>query len=239
MSPEATILVSEIFGPTIQGEGPYTGHPAAFLRTAVCNQACVWCDTPYTWDWTRYDRTVEIHPMTAFEVASEVENHLPQATPWNRQLLVVSGGEPMLQQDRLVQALNILSRDVMVQVETAGTITPREGFDLRVHLYVVSPKLAHSGNPVEKRYKPEALQALSHTHRAMWKFVCQQPSDVLEAEVIVRTLGLEGPVYVMAEGTTPRRLAEVERTLVEPVLQLGWRLTPRFHVDIWNAARGH
>ena len=51
--------VNEIFGPTIQGEGPHTGRLVGFLRLAGCNLACSWCDTPYSWDWTKYDKAEE------------------------------------------------------------------------------------------------------------------------------------------------------------------------------------
>ena len=44
----------EIFQ-SIQGEGINMGIPTAFLRLAVCNLSCSWCDTRYTWDWKAYD----------------------------------------------------------------------------------------------------------------------------------------------------------------------------------------
>ena len=39
--------ISEIFGPTIQGEGPLIGRPTVFVRTAGCDYRCTWCDTLY------------------------------------------------------------------------------------------------------------------------------------------------------------------------------------------------
>ena len=62
------LRVNEIFGPTFQGEGPHAGQSAVFLRTSGCNLNCSWCDTPYTWDWERYDREAETHPMAPNEV---------------------------------------------------------------------------------------------------------------------------------------------------------------------------
>ena len=41
------IRVSEIFGPTVQGEGPQIGCPTYFIRTGGCDYRCSWCDTPY------------------------------------------------------------------------------------------------------------------------------------------------------------------------------------------------
>ena len=36
---------------SLQGEGPETGRPSIFVRLSLCNLTCVWCDTPYTWNW--------------------------------------------------------------------------------------------------------------------------------------------------------------------------------------------
>src|SRR5215831_5300129 len=42
-----SIAISEIFGPTVQGEGPLIGQPTVFVRTGGCDYRCVWCDTLY------------------------------------------------------------------------------------------------------------------------------------------------------------------------------------------------
>src|SRR5438046_5626962 len=65
-----TLVVSEIFGPTFQGEGPSLGRRCVFLRLGACNLHCRWCDTPYTWDWTgrngiEYDPRQELRRIGA------------------------------------------------------------------------------------------------------------------------------------------------------------------------------
>ena len=48
---DSGLIVSEIFGPTIQGEGPFSGRRAFFLRLGICNLRCTFCDSKFTWDW--------------------------------------------------------------------------------------------------------------------------------------------------------------------------------------------
>ena len=53
--PAGTLPVAEVFAPTFQGEGPYLGRSADFIRLGGCNLTCYGCDTPYTWDASRYE----------------------------------------------------------------------------------------------------------------------------------------------------------------------------------------
>ena len=43
------IYINEIFGPTIQGEGPHAGMKCNFVRVACCDFSCSWCDTKSAW----------------------------------------------------------------------------------------------------------------------------------------------------------------------------------------------
>lgn len=226
MDSGVSLMVSEVFGPTVQGEGPLVGTPASFVRLMGCNLACSWCDTPYTWDGTRYDLKAEGRRMTVEQVARQVRAH---GTP----LVVITGGEPLLQQHRLGALLDLLP-DRRVQVETAGTLRPLhiEGVE-----YVVSLKLAHSGNTQALRYDPVAIEGFASARVLAWKFVLRDESDYAEVDRIVERHRLD-PVYVMPEGTDESILAARMRHLAPGAIERGYHLTPRLHIDLWGHRRG-
>jgi organic radical activating enzyme len=150
----------EIFR-TVQGEGPSAGVPAVFVRLAECNLRCTWCDTAYTWDWSRHDRekeTIEID-----DVVARVRAHASAATT-----VVFTGGEPLLQQDEIAKTTSALD-GFRIEIETNGTITPDGTLATRVDQWNVSPKLASSGNAERARLRPAALGWFATSQRAFFK----------------------------------------------------------------------
>lgn len=106
-----SLQVHSVFN-TIQGEGPFTGHAAVFIRLAGCNLQCPACDTDYTTD--RWNST----PFTLTQMAQEM-----RSAP---SLVVITGGEPFRQNiyplvDSLIEA------GYTVQIETNGTLPPPDG----------------------------------------------------------------------------------------------------------------
>ena len=228
---EPTLAISEVFGPTLQGEGPTLGRRAGFVRLGRCNLDCRWCDTPYTWDWERYDPAVEV---TAVPVADVVE----QLDAMTVDRVVVTGGEPLLQQRRLVPLLEACRlRGWAVEVETNGTLAPDPEVAARVAAFNVSPKLANSGVPADRRIRPDALAALLATRRAAFKFVATGPADLDEIAALVDAHGLH-PIWVMPEGTDAATIAAGLAALAGGVVDRGWNLTPRLHVLAWGDVRG-
>src|SRR6476469_8816906 len=85
------IMVSEIFGPTIQGEGPQIGQPTTFVRTGGCDYRCVWCDTLYA---VLPEHTAEWTPMDPLAILAELDRLRGDHAPgW----ITLSGGNPALQ----------------------------------------------------------------------------------------------------------------------------------------------
>jgi 7-cyano-7-deazaguanosine (preQ0) biosynthesis protein QueE len=221
------VIVSEIFGPTFQGEGPSAGQRAGFVRLGRCNLWCQWCDSKYTWDWANHDPAVELSTWTTEDVLRRLD-------AMDINLVVITGGEPLLQQRQLVPLLEAChQRRWRVEVETNGTVAP----NVAVTQWNVSPKLNNSGIPLERRYRPDVLRAFQATGRAVFKFVVAERSDLDEVDAIVEECSL-GDVWIMPEGTDAAAITARLSDLAEPVLSRGWRLTPRLHILIWGDRRG-
>ncbi|MFL6203777.1 MAG: 7-carboxy-7-deazaguanine synthase QueE [Acidimicrobiales bacterium] len=225
------LVIAEVFGPTFQGEGPSTGRRAGFVRLGRCNLDCAWCDTPYTWDWERYDPAVELRAEAVASVVAQLASMAPE-------IVVITGGEPLLQQRRLVELLEACAgRGWPVEIETNGTIVPDGQLVELVTRWNVSPKLENSGVPLDKRVRPRALAALLATGRAAFKFVVTDAGELDEVAQLVDAHGL-APVWIMPEGSEPGAWLDRARALSDAVLARGWNLSPRLHVLLWGDDRG-
>ncbi|KAA6212329.1 7-carboxy-7-deazaguanine synthase QueE [Streptomyces albofaciens JCM 4342] len=221
----------------MQGEGPSAGRRCAFLRLGGCNLSCRWCDTPYTWDWSgvgdsgvAYAPKDELHPIPWREV-------LERLLAYGTDLVVVSGGEPLSQQNRLlplVRALRDHGRDV--EIETNGTIAPDTGLVAVGVRFNVSPKLSHSGDPEDRRIVPGALRALAAVPGTAFKFVCRGEEDLDEVASLVDRCGTR-PVWIMPEGQTSEATHRHLAQLGDHVVARGWNLTTRLHVAVWGDRR--
>lgn len=243
--------INEIFGPTIQGEGSAAGRHCVFIRLAMCNLECSWCDTPYTWAFTPekagshvtgkiWDRDEQVREMSVYEVLDEV-----QRTCWDFKALptifVVSGGEPLIQQhdlSTLADTLNAFGNQI--HIETAGTIQPVNILDEVVDQYNVSPKLNNSGNLLSKRYKPDVLRWFANNRKAWFKFVVTGEQDFDEIDNIVEECNIDySRVMVMPEGVSLERNLEVAKAVESHAKQRAYGITLRTHIALWEDQRGN
>jgi 7-carboxy-7-deazaguanine synthase len=226
----SALRVAEMFA-SFQGEGPSAGERAAFIRLSGCGVGCSWCDEPQTWDWSRFSREQETR-------RAGVDEACAWAVGTGAGLAVITGGEPLGQQ-RAVTGLAgaLVAAGLRVEVETSGTVIPARELCAVVSMFSVSPKLANSGVPLERRIRPEALAAFAACGKAVFKFVACGTGDLDEAGELAARFGL-APVWIMPEGTTAGRVLAGMRELADGVLERGWNLTGRSHVLIWGDARG-
>lgn len=227
---------------TLQGEGVSIGKPAIFVRLAKCNLACVWCDTPYTWNWTttnfkheddvKYNKNEEIVTLTPLQVADIISEF-----ECNR--VVFTGGEPMLQQNEIAEVCFFLGDDYIFEIETNGTITPTDRLLAEISQFNVSPKLSSSGNKLNKAIKTPILKKFAETNKAWFKFVIGTEQDLFEAIQIIQDCEIAKiAVYFMPEGRSESAIEQNSKILAEICKQLAVNFTTRLHVLLWGAKKG-
>ena len=185
---------------TLQGEGVQSGSRAVFLRFAGCNlwsgreedrasAECRFCDT----DFVGTDGEGGGKFASAEELAAHVEALWGERR--EHRLVVITGGEPMLQLDRaLVDALH--DHEFRVAVETNGTLPALDGLDW----ICVSPKagtqvVQRSGDELklvwpQEGIDPAELEGWSFDHFLVQPMDCQLREAALEAAI---RLAMERP----------------------------------------------
>ena len=201
------------------------------------------CDTPYTWNWIgthfkhpqKFDKKAENHKVMSDDLLSEIRR-FGRRFPSIR-MLVVTGGEPLLQQARLPPLLGPLKNEGWrIELETNGTISPsRSMFDC-VTQFNVSPKLLNSGQRFEHRLRHDALMALSTNENCIFKFVVRNYEENREIKEIVNTFNLR-QVWLMPEATTREEHEKSEPMVALMAKQNGWNYTPRDHILMYGNER--
>lgn len=235
---------------SIQGEGLNAGTPAVFVRTAQCNLHCTWCDTDYTWNWlgTRFKHIREAEPayqkydpevwMGTFEVPKIAE----RVSAYSCYQVVLTGGEPLLQQDALLSLIHHLRQvnpAFYFEVETNGTILPTEEFQAAINQYNVSPKLANSLNPKNLREKAAVYHFFVQNPKALFKFVVTSADDWKEVDHLRQLYQIPASkIWLMPEGSDSDALEQKRWWVVDLCKQNNFRYSDRLHVQIWGNKKG-
>lgn len=194
--------VSEIFY-SIQGEGINIGKPAVFLRLSGCNLRCGFCDTKYAWKSGQ---------------KMDLDQILKAIGKYPVKHLVVTGGEPLLQQSELKELIKNL-KDYYIEIETNGTVTPK--LNKFNGVYNCSPKVGELKRfPKSKTY---------------YKFVVNEPEDIV---AVKKFKFPKDKIILMPRGTRRRELLKKSIWLVEICKKQGFRFSPRLHIDIWGDKKG-
>ena len=235
------IAINEVFGPTIQGEGHFTGTPSVFVRLNGCNLRCCFarpgskepssiCDTPYTSHCpekpTMYD-TDEL-AKAIVERIDCIGGHCENSH------IIITGGEPMLQQEAILDLLNTLHDEHdcfnQVTIETNGSISPYKDFNSEEIFWSVSPKLSNSCN-FEGTDVPKAMREQHRKSRInisalasivmsgqdyQLKFVYSGPETVAEIQALIGDIkeeitNLQSP---WAQDIIQHRLNEIDRHIM-------------------------
>lgn len=219
--------ISSVFGPTLQGEGKSSGLKVMFIRLAMCNLHCSWCDTKYTWDWKNFDIEKEIHNVSISEIISQLGTEVKS--------IVISGGEPLLQQNELILLIRQL-KGYWIEIETNGTITPQPELVQLVNQFNCSPKLSNSSDSFSLRIKQVPLEKFVVIGKTNFKFVVSSLQDIEEILHLVKTYEMK-EVYLMPEGITKEELAEKEEIVKNLCIENGFYFSPRLHITELGGGR--
>ncbi len=214
--PAGRLLIHEIYR-SIQGESTFAGLPCAFVRLAVCDARCTWCDTPH-----------------AFTQGSlhDLEDVIRRVEALRCDLVEVTGGEPLLQEEVYPLMAGLADRGHTVLLETSG-MHALSRVDRRVHI-IMDLKCPDSGECARNRW--QNLEELKPTDEV--KLVVASRRDFDWAANAVREHRLDRRFTVLVSAVfgrvTPRELAE---WLLESGLTM--RLQLQIHKYIWDPqARG-
>jgi len=207
--------VTEIFF-SIQGEGTRAGRPCVFVRFTGCDLRCGYCDTAYAFHGGR--------DLTRAEIRAEVARHPCK-------LVLLTGGEPLLQRELPELAQDLLSRGYEVTVETHGQ-RPTEALPPQV-VRIVDVKTPGSGEMTTDFGYLDRLRPHDEV-----KFVVCSEEDWRWSLDVIRRHRLEGRVPLLV---SPVHGAVDAKDLARWILESGVeaRLNLQLHKIVWGAdARG-
>lgn len=236
--PPRTFPVVEIFGPTIQGEGPDAGLPCSFVRFGGCDYRCSWCDSMHAVEPEQVRKAQRLSTQ-------DILDRLP-----NTELVVLSGGNPaLLDLDELVRRLH--HKGHRIAVETQGSRW--KGWMASVERLVVSPKPPSSGMVTPEHdgevafFMQQARAELSSSRIALKIVVFNQEDFGWARDFFERYPSLDA--YMSAgtpvgedERTTIVQVRERYRLLCEAVAKDGGmddvKVLPQLHVIAWGTKLG-
>ncbi len=214
--PAGTLLIHEIYR-SVQGESTFAGLPCVFVRTAVCDARCVWCDTPHAFN--------QGHSWTLDDIVARV-------TELRTPLVEITGGEPLVQPEVLPLMTRLADLGHTVLLETSGAHDVG-AVDRRVHI-IIDLKCPDSGECAHNRWAN--LELLKPTDQIKFVIASRQDFDWTAATIEQHRLDERFVVLLSAVfgSVTPRQLTE---WLLESGLQV--RVQVQLHKVIWDPkARG-
>lgn len=238
------LAISEVFY-SIQGEGKTVGIPSVFVRLGGCNLMCggmgtqfdgelhnqaEWrCDSIEVWMKAQSKQLNEILPEDCIEAIK------------NDAHIVLTGGEPMMQQKGLESFITYIKENIndkpFFEVETNGTIMPSDFLLKEVNLWNCSPKLRNSGMDLEMTFKPEIIKCLNK-YNTIFKFVLNAEKEWNEIKKHYLPIVDKRKVYLMPAGENQELLNENKLKIVNLAIENHLNFTTRLHIEIWNKKTG-
>lgn len=237
---EHKLPVSEIFGPTLQGEGPYAGQACWFIRLGGCNLSCVWCDTPYA---------TGQHGTPMSQVAKRSIDDILATIPagWR---VILTGGEPLMHTGMPAFQLllaGLQAKQAEIHVETNGMFVPDTATGALISHFTVSPKINVAMR--HANHHPSLGDWHDHQAKTAMKWVVDgldQPGVLAalpERVARIRQLSQDhgvpaGQVWLMPEGELLPDLQKHWADIAQAAADAGVNATHRLHTLAWGNEPG-
>ncbi len=237
-----TLTISEIFGPTIQGEGTLMGEPTVFVRTGGCDYRCSWCDTLHAVDSAYRHTWAQLETHDVWEQIQELSGGQPITVS-------LSGGNPAIQD--FSQLISIGKENgYRFALETQGSIS-KDWFG-QLHTLVLSPKPPSSGEVVDWDKFEACLELAGSSPNCVLKIVVFDSTDFDWARKVSERYP-HLPLYLQPGNHTPPPPEDIDATvdmdgimdrmhwLVDKTIEEQWfkpRILPQLHVLLWGNKRG-
>jgi 7-carboxy-7-deazaguanine synthase len=219
--------VNEIFGNTIQGEGPFAGHPAIFIRLFGCvTPFCSFCDTPYSWK----SPSKEAHELTPQQILKKITTlNLDK-----QKIVIITGGEPFIQNE-IYDLIYILQKNnFKIQVETSGKANI---FLTKLNKYITPITIVMSPKQYNNKFKivnPKTLLTANY-----YKFVVKTESDLKNVLKFIKKYNLpKNKTYLMSQGSTRKEQLQLIKQTINWCYKNNLLYSPRLHTLAYNLKRG-
>ena len=242
----STLMVSEIFGPTLQGEGSMVGCQTHFVRLGGCDFRCSWCDSTFAVQphhrpsWERLDIEEIVRRVQALGASSQVG--------W----VTISGGNPALFKAAGELCLALQSVGYRVAIETQGSVAPRWLADFDHVCLSPKPPSSWMDHNLDDLLTAYAYAQNAGSHAI--KIVVFDEQDLAWASRIIGVLKahrVSRETFFYLSAGTPHWFEE-EKTKQAIIEQTKWlvtqtklhphledvRILPQLHVLLWGNARG-
>ena len=258
--------VVEIFGETIQGEGPYLG-PAVFVRFGLCNLKCegfgctrvapngevvTGCDTIHAVSpkfkntWTEYTKSTDLIDAINKVGDPMLERYRELGTNKKFQL-VVTGGEPTMWWDNeifqtMLKYFHDRNFHITVETNASRNIEFTEDYQ-RALQFSMSVKLSVSGEPERKRLNFDAINnIIKNSNGSYFKFVVNPETWESTKDEILNILNstesANTQVYLMPLGETIEKQLKHTRFVFDVCAKYGFSFTPRAHILAYDDLDG-
>ena len=241
-SSKDAILISEIFGPTIQGEGALIGQPTVFVRTGGCDYRCSWCDSLHSVDSAYRADWVPMSSQSVWQKVQELSHGVPL-------IVSLSGGNPAIQP--FAQLIRLGHEEgYRFALETQGSVNANWFGEL--DFLVLSPKPPSSDMEPDWSAFEACLDAAGEKPSINLKIVIFDERDYAFARDVARCYP-HLPIYLQPGNHTPpppdndQASIDIEGLnkrldwLVDKVTSDQWFeacVLPQLHVMLWGNKRG-